>query len=205
MRVLLKDRLLILAPESAVERAALADWKKQSADCVFAPQSTTGAGFALSNLGLRVDVCREPINVTSRHPDPAIRLISNFAETPFELDGRHYRTVEGFWQSLRWETVVDREMVAQLTGMQAKKLSQTRPFGSTTVYEGETLPVGTWRHWELMERASRAKFEQNADARDALLATGERPLVHRMRKDSRSIPGIVMAEIWMKVRGELRR
>ena len=34
----------------------------------------------------------------------------------------------------------------------------------------------------------------------ALLGTGERPLVHVTRRDSRTIPGIVMADIWMKVR-----
>lgn len=204
MRVMLNDRLLILAPESAAERSALSEWKSQAVDCVFAPQSTTGDGLALSNLGSRADVCREPINVTSRHPDPAIRLISNFAETPFELDGRQYRTVEGFWQSMRWDTEAERAMVAQLTGLQAKKISHTRPFNVTTVYESETIAVGTWRHWQLMVQANRAKFEQNADAREALLSTGDRPLEHRVRKDSRSIPGVVMAEIWMRVRKELR-
>jgi predicted NAD-dependent protein-ADP-ribosyltransferase YbiA (DUF1768 family) len=55
-----------------------------------------------------------------------------------------------------------------------------------------------------MTRACRAKFTQHAEAMAALLGTGERPLVHRMRRDSRTIPGAVMAEIWMKLRAELR-
>jgi hypothetical protein len=37
----------------------------------------------------------------------------------------------------------------------------------------------------------------------AFLATGERPLTHRMRRDSQTIP-IIMADIWMAVRQELR-
>ena len=37
----------------------------------------------------------------------------------------------------------------------------------------------------------------------ALLGTGDRPLRHRMRKDSRTIPGVIMAEIWMRLRAEL--
>jgi len=36
-----------------------------------------------------------------------------------------------------------------------------------------------------------------------LLATGERPLVHHVPRDSRTIPGVIMAEIWMALRSEL--
>ncbi len=42
-----------------------------------------------------------------------------------------------------------------------------------------------------------AKFQQNNDAREALLATGERPLVHQMKNDSRTIPDVILAEISM--------
>jgi predicted NAD-dependent protein-ADP-ribosyltransferase YbiA (DUF1768 family) len=56
-----------------------------------------------------------------------------------------------------------------------------------------------------MRLACRAKFAQNADARAALLDTNERPLTHRVRRDSRTIPGVVMADIWMRIRSELRR
>jgi hypothetical protein len=34
---------------------------------------------------------------------------------------------------------------------------------------------------------------------------GERPLTHKTRKDSRTIPGAVMADIWMRVRRELAK
>jgi predicted NAD-dependent protein-ADP-ribosyltransferase YbiA (DUF1768 family) len=55
-----------------------------------------------------------------------------------------------------------------------------------------------------MRRACLAKFTQNADAATALRATGERPLIHVVRRDSRTIPGVVMAAIWMDLRGGLR-
>jgi hypothetical protein len=45
-----------------------------------------------------------------------------------------------------------------------------------------------------------AKFQQNDLARTALVATGNRPLVHQVRRDSKTIPGVIMAEIWMKIR-----
>jgi predicted NAD-dependent protein-ADP-ribosyltransferase YbiA (DUF1768 family) len=56
-----------------------------------------------------------------------------------------------------------------------------------------------------MERACAAKFEQNGAARRALLSTGTRPLEHRMRRDSRTIPGAIMAEIWMRLRDRLAK
>jgi hypothetical protein len=64
--------------------------------------------------------------------------------------------------------------------------------------------VGTRAHWDLMERACRAKFAQNEGARAALLATGTRPLTHVTRHDSRSIPGVIMAGIWMRIRRGLQ-
>jgi predicted NAD-dependent protein-ADP-ribosyltransferase YbiA (DUF1768 family) len=63
--------------------------------------------------------------------------------------------------------------------------------------------VGTFEHWALMESACRAKFSQCVEAREALLATGERPLVHRVKRDSRAIPGVIMADIWMRIRVRL--
>jgi len=55
-----------------------------------------------------------------------------------------------------------------------------------------------------MEKACRAKFTQNAEAAAALLATGDRPLTHVVRRDSKTIPGVVMAAIWMRIRKELK-
>lgn len=54
-----------------------------------------------------------------------------------------------------------------------------------------------------MRIACRAKFVQCAAPRDALLSTAPRPLTHRARNDSRSIPGAIMAGIWMQRRDEL--
>src|SRR5438874_1109534 len=72
--------------------------------------------------------------------------------------------------------------------------------GRTVVYGGREVAAGTWEHWELMERACWAKFTQNENARQALLSTAGRPLTHRTRRDSRDIPGVIMAEIWTRIR-----
>jgi hypothetical protein len=67
-------------------------------------------------------------------------------------------------------------------------------------YRGRIVRVGTADHWDLMKAACEAKFAQDVAARAALVATGSRPLTHRTRKDSRTIPGVVRAEIWMRTR-----
>jgi predicted NAD-dependent protein-ADP-ribosyltransferase YbiA (DUF1768 family) len=202
MKTLLQADRLVLVPETEAERSALADWKTAHEDFAFAIIGNSGVEATLSALGPRLEACREPINVTSNSPHP-ICLIANFAPTPFELDGERHACVEAFWQSLRFSPE-QRPRIAALAGPVAKQESLNQPYGSHVVYGGNTIPVGTFEHWQLMRRACRAKFEQNADARAALLGTGERPLIHVVRHDSRTIPGVIMAEIWMQLRGRLR-
>jgi predicted NAD-dependent protein-ADP-ribosyltransferase YbiA (DUF1768 family) len=202
MKVLLQSNGLVLVPEAEEEREALAVWKAVHADFAFATVENSGAGATLTALGPRAEVCREPINVTSNSPDP-IRLIANFAPTPFELDSERYACVEAFWQSLRFP-LEERPRIAALAGPIAKQESEKQPYGGHVVYGGQTIAVGAFDHWQLMRRACQAKFEQNENARTALLATGDRPLIHVVRRDSRTIPGVIMAEIWMQLRARLR-
>jgi len=202
MKVLYRSGLLILAPETDVERDELADWKSGREGHVFVAE-LRGDGAAVRDLGTRENVCREPINIGSKAIDSDIRLLSNFAPTPFELDGRMYACVESFWQGLKYDDQAQRDEIAEMDALAAKRAGDARGYGEAISYDGRRIVVGTCDHWELMEAACRAKFTQNDDARAALLGTGERPLTHKMRRDSRSIPGVVMADIWMRIRREL--
>jgi predicted NAD-dependent protein-ADP-ribosyltransferase YbiA (DUF1768 family) len=203
MNVRLEDDLLVVIPESEAERAALAVWLEGRDDHVFGlVVQESGAG--LHDDGLRAEVCREPINVMSKAPDPAIRLISNFAHTPFELDGCRYESVEGFWQGLKYPGEARRREVAELHGVEVRDAGRDADPDVQIVYRGTSVRVGTIDHWELMRIACGAKFSQHAAARAALLGTGDRPLMHRVRDDSRTIPGVVMADIWMRIRRDLR-
>jgi predicted NAD-dependent protein-ADP-ribosyltransferase YbiA (DUF1768 family) len=203
MKVRLRDHHLVIIPEAADE-VELAAWKAAHAGCVFLLRVDTGRGAALSDLGPRDIACREPINVTSKHPDPQIRLISNFATTPIVLDGLTYNSVEGFWQGLKFENAQERRRVAMLSGVQAKRAGRAEGAGDCFIYGGQTVRVGSREHWRLMERACWTKFTQSASARAALLSTDPRPMTHRVRHDSRTIPGVIMADIWMRIRDRLR-
>jgi predicted NAD-dependent protein-ADP-ribosyltransferase YbiA (DUF1768 family) len=205
MRVILKEGLLIVVPETEAEGNDLATWKGGRVGHVLFVSDNPGRGLSLVDLGAKEHACNEAINVISSNPDPSVRLISNFAPTPFRLDGRDYACVEAFWQGLKFEEGPERERVARLGGHAAREARLERAYGATVVYEGCHIPVGTWDHWELMENACWAKFTQNENAREALLATASRPLIHRTRRDSRDIPGAIMADIWMRIRKRLQK
>jgi predicted NAD-dependent protein-ADP-ribosyltransferase YbiA (DUF1768 family) len=195
----------VLVPQTDEETAELATWKEEQAGHVLYLQATAGEGLALFDLGAKADACNEPVQISSLVKEPQLQLIGNFAATPFVLDGREYASVESFWQGLKFEKAAERRQLAEMSGKQARAAGETKGYGPTLTYEGEEIPVGTWQHWALMERACQAKFTQNDEAREALLSTGTRPLVHRMRRDSKTIPGVIMADIWMRVRARLRK
>lgn len=203
MRASLKGGMIIISAEDADEREEFARFAAVATGHVFLMHSATDKGGALEDLGPREMVCREPINVTYSVAE-RWRPISNLAETPFELNRRSYASIEGFWQGLKFDDEADRDRVGALHGQRAKLAGKGQPERETIVYEGTTVAVGKAEHWALMRLACTAKFTQNQAAREALLATGERQLTHRVRHDSRTIPGAIMADIWMNIRARLR-
>lgn len=202
MRVLLKPQLLVVLPDTAAETEAFQTWASAHRDRVFHLTADANGSAVLRDLGVRAEACREPLNIVFETSDARFRPISNLALTPFELDGRPYASIEGFWQGLKLESAAARERIAALWGTEAKNAGP-RAWPATFDYEGRTYPSGAHPHWKLMRRACEAKFSQNAEARAALLATGVRPLTHKVRRDSRTIPGVLMADIWMRIRSKL--
>lgn len=201
MWVKLHDGQIIIGaatPEEKDTLSALAETRDKHAWLL----TRSGDSLVLHPLGEEHAVRQTPINITSE-AQPPLDLISNFAATPFILDGLWYASIEGFWQSLRFADPKDRARVAKLVGRAAKQVGSDTAAPERFDYNGQTMAWGTWAHWRLMRRACLAKFEQNEAAREALLSTRGRPLIHKVRRDSRSIPGVIMAEIWMDTRKTL--
>jgi predicted NAD-dependent protein-ADP-ribosyltransferase YbiA (DUF1768 family) len=205
MRALYKENCLVLIPDGEDEASMSAAWKQASAGHVFQLSHSNGTQLEFVDLGPAEQACRVPINISSASPDPEMRLIGNFAQTSFEMDGQTYQSVESFWQGLKFEKASERRRLAAMSGRDARAAGQAKGYGKTISYDGREIDIGSIEHWLLMERACSAKFDQNRSAREALLATGERPLQHKMRRDSRAIPGVVMADIWMKIRSRLQK
>jgi predicted NAD-dependent protein-ADP-ribosyltransferase YbiA (DUF1768 family) len=203
MRVILKNGLLEVSPETDDERQLVQSWASTMDGHAFVMTRQEEQILRMADLGLRSVACREPVNVTFTCSDPQIRLISNLAHTPFELDSVSYASVEGFWQGLKFPAQWRRREIASLHGKEAKRAGRGAEESNTIVYFDQAIRVGTFAHWQLMSRACAAKFTQHEEAKNALLSTVGRPLTHITRRDSRTIPGVIMAEIWMRVRRRL--
>jgi predicted NAD-dependent protein-ADP-ribosyltransferase YbiA (DUF1768 family) len=152
---------------------------------------------------------------------------SNFAATPFELDGRKFASVEGFWQAMYYPEGPDdprakaghwphtREEVEAMASFEAKRAGDE---AKKLLAEAEELwmSYGGRRfdshgsaddqayHLEIIERATRAKVAQNPPVRQLLLATGDLVLRpdHDQGKDA--TPAYRYFDILMRLRAELR-
>lgn len=160
--------------------------------------------------GPEISGSQEVINVSSTGETETARTLSNFAHTPFILDGKLYQSVEGFWQGLKFpEGSQERDEAAQLFGGKAKRLGKKAGEMSEIEYQGQRIKAGSKEHQDLMRRAVEAKFDQNPNVLDLLLATGDKKMTHvlvgrdgRPIPDSKTIPGAVFAQILMDLRTE---
>jgi predicted NAD-dependent protein-ADP-ribosyltransferase YbiA (DUF1768 family) len=170
---------------------------------VFQLHASSGRGMAFSMIGPEDAARRAPLNVVQSIA-PRFAPISNLAHTPFELGGQRYASIEGFWQGLKRLDPVERRAMAKLWGGEARERGASVDQPAEFHYEGVKIAAGSPEHWALMRAACEAKFTQHDEARIALLATEERWLTHKVRRDSRTIPGPIMADIWMQIRARLR-
>lgn len=153
-------------------------------------------------------------------------ILSNFAATPFGLDGKRYASVEGFWQMMLYpegpgdERAKDkrvtwkytREQVAQMTAFEAKQTGtlaeeNMRTLGIDWVtYKGKRFPYRSQtsgEHYRLIVAAMRAKLEQNAEVKRILLATGDLIFKPDHHGEENPPPEWKYYEIWMQIRREL--
>lgn len=120
----------------------------------------------------------KPLNVWSRDEEEIGRLLSNFAHTPFVLDGLAYESIEGFYASILLEHNVEKQKRARgLHGMKAKRcIPKNKPESFT--YMEEVIMLGSSEHHDLLKRALRAKLEAHPDIVEAFVATLPRPITH---------------------------
>ncbi len=155
----------------------------------------------------------------------ALGLLSNFAPTPFELDGVRYGSVEGLWQSLLYPESADdpraalgpwphtREEVMAMTGFvaknagsEAKKLLDAAEIHWVT-YHGKRLDyhgADAAAHTALIIRAMECKLAQNRSVHDILLATGELELLPDHTQPKEKTAAYDYHLIWMDLRKKLR-
>lgn len=151
-------------------------------------------------------------------------LLSNFAATPFELDGVRYASLEGFWQCMKYPEGEDdprwavddwpytRAEVRALVAFEAHQAgveaeARMEQMGIDWIsYEGERIRFkgsDAPRHLALIERATRAKVAQNPEVERVLRATGDLVLKPDHLQEDDATPAWRYFEIYMRVRAEL--
>lgn len=146
----------------------------------------------------------ETLNITSRSDDWRARSLSNFSADPITLDGRTIASVEGFIQGIKFpEGNPYREQAFRSTGVRAKTFGMyaEREF---VWWNDEAYLYGSAEHHALIERAIRAKFEQNTMAREAIVATEGLTLIHETGEpepSTTSLPATVFCDILTRIRG----
>lgn len=118
-----------------------------------------------------------PLNVYSRSDDEIGRLMSNFAKTPFDLDGVHYASVEGFYAALKFLEPAKRAKMAGLYGVVVKTMAKKSKL-TKTIYNGEEFAFGSEKHIALIKRAIGAKLDAHPEIAKAFVATSPRPIIH---------------------------
>lgn len=151
------------------------------------------------------------LNVSSNGAWPA-NVLSNFAATPFTIDGVECASAEGFIQSLKFPNVDMQVHVCSFAGRAAKnkgrKASQRIKRQQKVWWQGEEFVLRSPEHLALVERALREKFMQSKRAKRALLATRGATLTHNLgHRESpyTSLPAREFIRMLIEIRKELER
>ena len=141
-----------------------------------------------------------PIFFYSKSPEYG--WLSNFSEHPLFLDNVNWPTVEHFYQAQKYAGTEAAIRIQQAdSALKARKIGQDRSLTARVDWEHVKI--------EVMQRAIRAKFEQNRQLQRQLLATGNEELIHQSGSDrywGRSQDGIGdnhLGVIIMEVRNSL--
>ena len=152
-------------------------------------------------------------------------ILSNFAPTPFTLDGETYASVEGFWQMLKYpegpgdERLSDpaviwphtRAEVAAMGGFEAKAAGNIanenlKKLGIRWVtYQGKQIDRrenAKGEFYLLIRRAMQAKHDQNPQVAEILKKTGTLQLLPDHHQGPDAPPAERYYEIWMEIRGQ---
>ena len=153
-------------------------------------------------------------------------MLSNFAETPFVFHDKRSRSVEGFWQMMKYPDdrsdpranfpginwKFTREQVAQMVGIEAKTAGDLASENMKKMeidwvtFEGRRTKYRTQEkgeHYDLIVEVTRAKIRQKPQARHVLLSTGDLILRPDHHQSPDAPPAWRYYEILMMIRTDL--
>lgn len=122
------------------------------------------------------------MDIGSQNGFPSSAL-SNFAPHPFEIDGVQCASMEGFLQSLKFQSIEMQNYVCTLVGIKAKNKGRNKNWYKTqTLYwRGQPIKRDSEEYQKLLDRAYMALF-QNEKFKNALMFTKKATLTHSIGK-----------------------
>src|SRR5437870_1051817 len=155
-------------------------------------------------------------------------LLSNFAPTPFVFHGKHYASLEGFWQMMKYPEGPDdsrakfpglewkytRDQVAQMVAFEANHAGALASDNMAKMkitwvsFEGrrfEYKPTVPGEHYKLIVEATWEKVKQNPEVKKVLLSTGDLILKPDHRQEPNAPAAWRYYEILTQIRGELQK
>lgn len=151
-------------------------------------------------------------------------LLSNFAPTPIDFEGKKYKTVEALWQSMKYPEGADdersvhkvwphnRSEVEQMDGFAAKEAGD---YGSKVMqeldinwvsYKGKKITYRTTKrgeHYKIIRGAMEAKLAQNPKVREVLMKTKGLKLLPDHHVKATNPPAWQYYTIWEEIRAKL--
>lgn len=151
------------------------------------------------------DLNRNTINVYSGTGDNVD--LSNFAVRPFKYQNAVYNTVEGAFQSqkLNYSKYLDSDMNDDYIEMQNKFAKATGPEARALGRNISSLDRQMWDRdsEEILKEAMKASFEQNSDAKQRLLNTGDAIITHKNKSGEEQDNGR-FSRLLMEIREEFK-
>lgn len=126
------------------------------------------------------------MDIGSKQGYPASAL-SNFSPHPFVIDGIQCNSMEGFLQSLKFESKEMQEYVCSLVGYAAKKKGRNKNWQEkqTLYWRGIPIKRDSEEYQNLLNRAYNALYE-NGKFQSALKASKGATLTHSIGKNKKS-------------------
>jgi len=123
------------------------------------------------------------MDIGSGNAYPA-NALSNFAPHPFEIDGIKCNSMEGFLQSLKFESKEMQEYVCTLVGYAAKKKGRDKNWwqNQTLYWRGIGIKRNSKEYQDLLDRAY-TELYKNVKFKSALEASGNAKLTHSIGKN----------------------
>jgi predicted NAD-dependent protein-ADP-ribosyltransferase YbiA (DUF1768 family) len=113
--------------------------------------------------------------------------LSNFAPHPFEIDGIKCNSMEGFLQSVKFESKEMQEYVCTLVGYAAKKKGRNKNWKQSQTLYWREIPMkrDSQEYQDLLDRAY-TELYKNTKFKAALEASANAVLTHSLGKSKES-------------------